>query len=143
MVVDSLQRGNDGSASQVAAEVLPPEVSPRAHVRGTVDQDAILYTDSVRIYVPLATEYKHQTVDRSRGEYVRGAVSTNGIENSWTLLKRGLDGAYVAVSPEHLFRYIDERAFTFNERDKTDLERLQTVLGRVAGRGLTYAKLTT
>ena len=60
----------------------------------------------------------------------------------WTLLKRGLKGTYVYADPEHLFRYVDERVFTFNERARTDLGRFMTVLGRIAGRRLTYADLT-
>lgn len=69
-------------------------------------------------------------------------VHTNGIENFCALLKRGIVGTYVAVSPAHLFRYIDERAFTFNARDLTDLGRFSLVLHDVTGRRLTYKRLT-
>ncbi len=71
--------------------------------------------------------------------YVDGRVHTNGIENFWAMLKRGLNGTYVSVEPFHLFRYVDERVFTFNERDLTDLGRFSAVLGAVSGRRLTYA----
>ena len=74
--------------------------------------------------------------------YVDGRVHTNGIENFWALLKRGLHGTYVSVAPEHLFRYLDERVFTFNLRDLTDLGRFTAVLSAVSGRRLTYAELT-
>jgi hypothetical protein len=63
------------------------------------------------------------------------------IENFWALLKRGLNGTYVSVEPFHLFRYLDERVFTFNERDLTDLGRFTTVLGRISNLRLTYAEL--
>ncbi len=144
MVVGSLQRGRDGQPSQVRAEVqLSPEwQSPRSHVRENVEEGADLYTDGSITYLPLRGDYKHQFVDHSAGEYVRGRVGTNGIENFWALLKRGLHGTYVAVDPEHLFRYVDERAFTFNERDLTDLGRFSLVLQRVAGRRLTWNALT-
>jgi transposase-like protein len=142
MVVGSLQRGRDGGMSRVFAEVLPEGSSPRSHVYGAVSQDATLYTDSARFYMKLRDEYKHEVVDHSRGEYVRGRVSTNSIENFWTLLKRGIFGTYVQVDPEHLHRYVDERAFTFNLRDLTDLERFREVLSRIAGRRLTWAQLT-
>jgi hypothetical protein len=69
-------------------------------------------------------------------------VSTNGIENFWALLKRGINGTYVKVAPEHLHRYVDERAFAFNERELTDLGRFALVLQRVSGRRLTWDALT-
>jgi transposase-like protein len=144
MVVGSLQRATDDKPSQVHAEPMPDTEwdSPRAHVRRTVEPGADLYTDAAQVYRQLRSEYKHQSVDHSRAEYVRGSVGTNGIENFWSLLKRGITGTYVAVDPEHLWRYVDERVFTFNLRNLTDLERFQTVLRRVAGRRLTYAGLT-
>ena len=74
---------------------------------------------------------------------VRGMVHTNGIENFWSLLKRGLHGTYVSVEPFHLFRYIDEQAFRFNLRkDHTDATRFKSVLRDIVGRRLTYAELT-
>jgi len=73
---------------------------------------------------------------------VDGRVHTNGIENFWALLKRGLHGTYVSVEPFHLFRYLDERVFTFNLRDHTDYGRFEAVLGAVNGRRLTYAEVT-
>lgn len=66
--------------------------------------------------------------------YVNGRVHTNGMENFWALLKRGLRGTYVSVEPTHLFRYLDERVFTFNMRDLTDLGRFAAVLRHVSGR---------
>jgi hypothetical protein len=74
--------------------------------------------------------------------YVQGQVHTNGIENFWSLLKRGLHGTYVSVQPYHLFRYIDEQVYRFNRRKATDFERFGLVLGAVSGRRLTYAGLT-
>lgn len=74
--------------------------------------------------------------------YVDGRVHTNYMENFWALLKRGLHGTYVSVQPFHLFRYLDERAFTFNERELDDLGRFTLVLRAVTGRRLTYAALT-
>jgi hypothetical protein len=69
-------------------------------------------------------------------------VHTNGLENFWSLLKRGLHGTYVSVEPFHLFRYLDERVFTYNLRELGDRGRFETVLSALAGRRLTYAELT-
>jgi transposase-like protein len=76
--------------------------------------------------------------------YVRGLVHTNGIENFWSLLKRGLGGTYVSVEPFHLFRYIDEQAFRYNNRKgKDDQARFETAMRSVAGKRLTYNELTS
>src|ERR1019366_9135604 len=74
----------------------------------------------------LLLEKKHDVVDHAV-EYVRDNVHTNGCENFWSLLKRGLHGTYISVEPFHLFRYVDEQAFRFNNRHTNDAERF--VLG--------------
>jgi hypothetical protein len=75
-------------------------------------------------------------------EYVRGRVHTNGLENFWSLLKRGLRGTYVAVEPFHLSRYVDEQVFRFNNRkNKNDADRFALAMSQVAGKRLTYSEL--
>lgn len=144
MVVGTLQRGTAEKPSQVRAEVILDTAwhSVRAHVRETTVPGANLYTDAASTYEALRDEYKHEIIEHRIGEYARGRISTNGIENFWMLLKRGLKGTYVHADPEHLHRYVDERVFTFNERQESDLSRFAIVLGRIAGRRLTYADLT-
>ena len=72
-----------------------------------------------------------------------GRVHTNGLENFWSLLKRGLNGTYVAVEPFHLFRYVDEQAFRYNNRkDMNDADRFSLVCSQIAGRRLTWKALT-
>ena len=75
-------------------------------------------------------------------KYVDGEVHTNGIENFWSLLKRSLKGTYVSAEPFHLFRYLDEQAFRFNNRGATDGERFTEALSSVLGKRLTYDHLT-
>jgi hypothetical protein len=72
---------------------------------------------------------------------VRGNVHTNGLENFWCLLKRCFKGTYVSVEPFHLFRYLDEQAFRFNNREDNDGERFLKAVGGIAGRRLTYLQL--
>jgi transposase-like protein len=110
-------------------------------IRENVEAGAIVYTDAWRGYSGLDADYVHEVVDHAE-KYVEGKVYTNGIENFWALLKRGLHGTYVHVEPFHLFRYLDERMFTFNERELDDLGRFLAVVSTVAGRRLTYAGLT-
>jgi len=69
-------------------------------------------------------------------------VHTNGLENFWSLLKRGLNGTYVAVEPFHLERYVDEQVFRFNNRKVKDADRFALAMSQVAGKRLTYAELT-
>ncbi len=69
-------------------------------------------------------------------------VHTNGMENYWSLLKRAIKGTYVSVEPFHLFRYLDEQAYRFNERKQTDRQRFEGLLGMVAGKRLDYNTLT-
>jgi hypothetical protein len=80
-------------------------------------------------------------------EYVRGQVHTNGLENFWSLLKRGLCGTYVAVEPFHLDRYADEQVFRYNNRATkdnqiTDEDRFALAMSQIVGRRLTYTQLT-
>src|SRR6266542_431470 len=138
VVVGVLKRGGE-----VRAMVVPNRKrrTLQAQVRENVERGSAIYTDALSSYSGLVEDYSHETVDHAV-EYVTGRVHTNGIENFWALLKRGLHGTYVSVQPFHLFRYLDERMFTFNEREDDDFGRFVTTLGTVAGRRLTWAELT-
>lgn len=46
------------------------------------------------------------------------------------------------MEPFHLFRYLDERMFSYNERHRDDQGRFMAVLAMVSGRRLTWAELT-
>jgi transposase-like protein len=111
------------------------------HIHGHVERGSNVYTDTLPSYKSLGSDFAHQTVDHAEA-YVVGQVHTNGLENFWSLLKRGLHGTYVSVEPFHLFRYLDERLFTYNMRDMTDFGRFTETLRAAAGRRLTYAELT-
>ena len=62
-------------------------------------------------------------------------------KNFWSLLKRTIKGTYVSVEPFHLFRYLDEQAFRFNERKDNDQGRFFKAIVGVIGKRLTYKKL--
>jgi len=114
----------------------------QAEVRKHVEAGAALYTDALLSYEGLATEYAHQVVDHA-AEYVNGRVHTNGLENFWSLLKRGISGTYVSVEPFHLFRYLDEQMFRFNNRkDLDDAGRFNLAVSQIVGKRLTFAELT-
>ncbi len=128
---------------EVRANVVPDRTrrTLQRQVRDQVELGTSVYTDSLASYTGLASDYAHAVVDHAE-RYVNGRVHTNGIENFWALLERGIKGTYVHVAPIHLFRYLDERTFTYNQRDLTDFGRFVGVLGQTAGRRLTYDVLT-
>lgn len=111
----------------------------QAIVRDNVEPNSALYTDALKSYDGL-DEYTHKVVDHAE-TYVDGVVHTNRMENFWSLLKRSIKGTYVSVEPFHLFRYLDEQSFRYNERHSTDAERFQKILGCVSGKRLTYARV--
>ncbi len=84
--------------------------------------------------------YVHQVIDHAES-YAKGKVHTNGLENFWSLLKRGIKGTYVNVEPFHLFRYLDEQVFRFNNRKTKDVARFVSAVGQIIGKRLTYADL--
>src|SRR6202142_3220952 len=87
----------------------------QSEVRKHVEAGSALYTDFLLSYEGLEDEYTHQAVNHAV-QYVDGNVHTNSLENYWSLLKRSSSGTYVSVEPFHLFRYLDEQAFRFNNR---------------------------
>ena len=114
----------------------------KGNVRQNVEPGTHLYTDEATAYFGLQAEYVHDVINHAE-TYVNGQIHTNGLENFWSLLKRGLGGTYVCVEPFHLFRYLDEQAFRYNNRKgMNDLERFAQALSQVAGKRLTYYHLT-
>lgn len=102
-----------------------------------------IHTDSWVGYDGLTKHFVHETVNHMEEYVTAGGVHTQAIENFWSLLKRGLNGTYVAVEPMHLDRYLDEQMFRFNNRiGFTDGLRFQKALSQVVNRRLTYAELT-
>ena len=87
-------------------------------------------------------DYQHATINHLEA-YVNGNVHTNGMENFWSLLKRTINGTYVSVEDFHLFRYVDEQAFRFNNRlPLNDGDRFSYLVRKIVGKRLTYAELT-
>ena len=104
-----------------------------------VEQGTDLFTDELS--AGWFNEYQQQVINHAE-VYVNGNIHTNGLENFWSLLKRTLHGTYVSVEPFHLFRYVDEQAFRYNNRNMNDLERFVFAMRHIVGRRLTYEQLT-
>jgi transposase-like protein len=139
-VIGVLQRGGKVILSVIDSRKRKPL---HKHVRDHVEPGAEVFTDALKSYEGLSPQYAHQVVDHAV-EYVKGHVHTNGLENFWSLLKRTLSGTYVSVRPYHLFRYLDEQAFRYNERkdEHGDSGRFKTVVKGCAGKRLTYREVT-
>ena len=140
-VMGILERGKDGT-SKVRTAVIPnrKKKAIQAEVRKHVDAGSALYSDALKSYEGL-NEFEHQVIDHAV-QYVNGKVHTNGMENFWSLLKRGLSGTYLSVEPFHLFRYLDEQAYRFNNRKLSDAERFDFAVKGIVGKRLTFDQLT-
>ena len=152
IVMGVLERGQgtkkDKTVSQVRTTIIENRQQKTLHpiVKENVTAGSKLYSDELWGYAGLDGEFDHQVIDHAV-EYVKGKIHTNGMENFWSLLKRGLSGTYVSVEPFHLWRYLDEQEFRYNNRGNRkfpvhDGERFRMVTANVAGRRLTYKQLT-
>jgi transposase-like protein len=113
----------------------------QAEIHDNVQPGSEIFTDALLSYAGLEPDFAHGFVDHAE-KYVNGRIHTNGLENFWSLLKRGLKGTYVSVEPFHLFRYLDEQSYRYNNRKTTDGERFTRLLSQTIGKRLTYKKLT-
>jgi len=143
--VQGLLERKSGGQSKVVLQVVPNirANTLQGNVRQYVLKGAEVHTDALRSYSGLNEHFTHEVIDHAVS-YVEGHVHTNGMENFWSLLKRTIKGTYVAVEPFHLFRYLDEQAFRFNERkNKTgDQGRFLAAIAGIIGKRLTWKKLT-
>ena len=136
------RHGKDG-VSQIRTRVLAGRKKGHLQpmVRECVEAGSTLNTDAHFSYQGLSDTYTHNVIDHAEA-YVDGQVHTNGCENFWSLLKRAIKGTYVSVEPFHLFRYLDEQTFRFNNRDGSDATRFALALKGIIGKRLTYSALT-
>ena len=110
-----------------------------------VSRDTTLYTDESRLYTETGKEYaEHETVKHTAGEYVRGKVHTNTIENVFSVFKRGMIGVYHHCGEAHMHRYLAEFDFRYNRRSAlkvSDAERATQLLEAIRGKRLTYRRI--
>jgi transposase-like protein len=143
-VMGILERGG-----KVRTSVIPnrKKHAIQSEVRKHVEAGSSLYTDFLLSYDGLAGDFAHQVVDHAV-QYVDGNIHTNGLENYWSLLKRTISGTYVSVEPFHLFRYLDEQAYRYNQRRDeegkplTDFDRFKLACSQIVGKRLTWDVLT-
>ncbi len=144
IVVGMLHRGG-----KVHAKIVPNRKKDSLYeaINATVEKGSAIFTDEHPGYLgAVQSGYTHEIVNHLE-RYVDGRVHTNGLENFWSLLKRGLNGTYISVEPFHLFRYVDEQVFRYNNRGTrnekiSDSQRFELALSQVAGKRLTLAEVT-
>jgi transposase-like protein len=139
-IVGVLERGGDIRAAVVGNR---KKHGLQTHIAAHVKAGSAIYTDALMSYQGLRDKgFQHEVIDHAEG-YVDGRVHTNGLENFWSLLKRGLKGTYVSVEEFHLFRYLDEQVFRYNYRHLPhDGARFEHVASHLFGKRLTYAEVT-
>ena len=148
-VMGILERGKDGKQSKIRTTVISNRKKSAIHaeVRKHVEAGSALYSDALQSYKGLEGDYAHQVIDHAAA-YVDGQVHTNGLENFWSLLKRSISGTYVSVETFHLFRYLDEQAYRYNNRKDesgeplSDFDRFKIAMSQVVGKRLTWNVLT-
>ena len=138
----------DRQNREIRAKVVPnvKRETLQTEVLNNVRYGSKIYTDSASAYDLLHSRYIHEFVNHAE-RYVDGQIHTNGLENFWSLFKRNLRGTYVSVEPFHLFRYLDEQMFRFNNRgDKkrkvSDFDRFDLAMSQALNKRLTFAEVT-
>lgn len=143
MKVISLVERDGQKRSFHVANVTHKTVAPI--LKKQLSEKARLMTDETRIYNKVGKEFaSHEKVNHCAGEYSRGDVTTNTVESSFAILKRGLYGTFHHVSEQHLQRYATEFDFRWNTRTKlgfTDAQRADAALKGIEGKRLTYRRL--
>lgn len=128
------------------ARVVPLKTTTAAELNGALrryaDTKSALITDEFRSYTRPGRQFaKHETVNHSEEEWVRGAVHTNTVEGFFSIFKRGMRGIYQHCSEKHMARYLHEFAFRYSYRSALgyeDPERAAIAIKGADGKRLLY-----
>ena len=116
VVFGMVERGGD-----VMARVVPNVRKSTLHpiVASNVQPGSTVHTDELRSYGGLAQAgFRHETVNHSTGQYVRGSSHVNSIEGFWARLKLSIRGTHVHVSGKHIQKYVKEFEYRYNRRER-------------------------
>ena len=105
-----------------------------------VKPGAEVFTDEHKSYTRMG-RYRHEAVAHGVGEFVRGKVHTNSVENAWSLLKRAYHGTYHRMSPKHFHRYVTEFEGRYNDRQLDRIEQMESMVRGMIGKRLQYKEL--
>lgn len=141
IVMGLLERHGEGSRVRTKVVRKRNARTLQAEIRKHVEPGSEVMTDELLSYRGLDADYVHNVINHAEA-YVNGHIHTNGMENFWSLFKRCVKGTYVSVEPFHLFRYLDEESFRYNNRKVNDQLRFFSTAATMTGRRVTYKKLT-
>ncbi len=133
----------DRASNRVRARVVTDTTGAtlQGFVRAHTQPGARVFTDEASAYVGLGRDFDHEAVNHGVGEYVRGMVSTNGMESFWAALRRAYKGVYHKISPKHLGRYVADFAARHGIRGLDTLDQMGDLASGMAGKRLTYRTL--
>jgi transposase-like protein len=142
IVLGMLERGKDQQSTvrtQIVGGVKRHHLIPT--IEANVEKLTTVYTDALPSYEKLPEDFMHHVINHAE-KYAEGQVHVNGMENFWSLLKRCIGGTYVSVETFHLFRYLDEQVYRFNNRkEMTEFGRFALAASQIVGRRLTWKQL--
>ena len=141
-VMTLIERGEEGGRSRsfhvsgtAAADLLPI-------IKAHVNSGTHVMTDEAGQYAHLNKSFAaHDFVTHGAGEYGRGIIHANSVENFYSVFKRGMKGIYQHCGEQHLHRYVTEFDFRYNYRVRLgfdDQARMDAALRGIVGRRLTY-----
>lgn len=122
---------------------MKPKTKKQIETEKWVEKGSIMVTDEWKSYNCLKDNYFHISVNHSEGQYVSGAFTSNGVENFWSLFKRGIIGVFHSVSAKHLQKYCDEFSNRYNNKNISNIERFENAIKSCANARLTYKELTS
>jgi transposase-like protein len=135
MVVSLVERGGD------VRSIYVDHKNVRRVLFEHLDRESRLYTDKSQAYTKFLPYGQHESVNHSKGEYVRGDVHVNTLEGFFSIFKRGLVGTYQHIDAKHMARYLAEFDFRQNNRAAlgiNDAARAARILKGAEGKRLTY-----
>ena len=140
-IVALVERGGSVRTFHVA---VADQASVCKIVRENVEGETHVLTVVSLLYSQGLMEVRsHKTVKHTANEYVRGDVTTNTVENYFSVFKRGMRGVYQHCSEKHLHRYLAEFDFRYNNRSALgveDAERAASLAEGIVGKRLTYRR---
>lgn len=136
--------GARGLLGQIRTEVVPNVDAETLVpiVEKWVEKGSIMVTDEWRAYNALKKDYFHISINHQEGQYVSGAFTSNGVENFWSLFKRGVIGVFHNISPQHIQRYTDEFSFRYNRKNSNNSQIFTEALKNSTNTTITYRQLT-
>jgi transposase-like protein len=145
-VLSLVDRNTGAKRSFVLPDFKPQTIADL--VSANLSREAILMTDEAGHYKRVGkTVAAHWTVYHQGKEYGRWengvSISTNIIEGSFAIFKRGMRGVYQHCAEKHLHRYLAEFDFRYSNRvalGVDDQERAERALKGVVGKRLTYRR---